>query len=391
MSAGNLKTQGNKGNNFPFQFRNLQLLGEIAASVAGIIPPGGLATEATALSILAAIQNGRDFEQNLVIDTGGVGCPANCPTYVEIRIWNGVGFDPPTYYNAAGAVVVPVGPLEYVNPQFTLEDILQQSVATNALLTTIDADTSNLDVALSTRATEATQLLSLAQLTAINADLDVALSTRASEATLAAMNAKFVNGNDIGDVTINNGAGVAAVNIQDGGNSITVDGTVSISGVVQVNLDATDDQVGIYGYLNGAAGSPLPLNVDANGMVAIQDGGGSITVDAVSLPLPTGAATEATLALVEANTSSTNAEVTNLNTPVTGLAVNMLRSSAASSVTAGKRSMAFYNAGAANATVAGATLKPGESVSFSADGLRDVLAAVNYDGTGTDLLITSVG
>lgn len=36
-------------------------------------------------------------------------------------------------------------------------------------------------------------------------------------------------GVDIGDVTINNAAGAAAVNIQDGGNSITVDGAVSFS------------------------------------------------------------------------------------------------------------------------------------------------------------------
>ena len=45
------------------------------------------------------------------------------------------------------------------------------------------------------------------------------------------------------DVTVDNGAGVAAVNIQDGGNSITVDGTVAISGTVTVsatNLDIRD-------------------------------------------------------------------------------------------------------------------------------------------------------
>jgi hypothetical protein len=34
-------------------------------------------------------------------------------------------------------------------------------------------------------------------------------------------------GVDIGDVTINNASGASAVNIQDGGNSITVDGTVA--------------------------------------------------------------------------------------------------------------------------------------------------------------------
>lgn len=37
------------------------------------------------------------------------------------------------------------------------------------------------------------------------------------------------SGVDIGDVTINNGAGVNAVNIQDGGNAITVDGTVAVT------------------------------------------------------------------------------------------------------------------------------------------------------------------
>ena len=36
-------------------------------------------------------------------------------------------------------------------------------------------------------------------------------------------------GVDIGDVTVNNAAGAAAVNVQDGGNSLTVDGTVTIT------------------------------------------------------------------------------------------------------------------------------------------------------------------
>lgn len=49
----------------------------------------------------------------------------------------------------------------------------------------------------------------------------------ATQTTLAAINTKLVSGTDIGDVTINNGSGVNAVNIQDGGNTITVDGTVN--------------------------------------------------------------------------------------------------------------------------------------------------------------------
>lgn len=52
MSVGNTKTQGNKGNNFPYQLRSLQLLGDIATSLA---PAGGLATEVTLEEVLANV------------------------------------------------------------------------------------------------------------------------------------------------------------------------------------------------------------------------------------------------------------------------------------------------------------------------------------------------
>lgn len=58
-------------------------------------------------------------------------------------------------------------------------------------------------------------------------------------------------GVDIGDVTINNASGGSAVNIQDGGNSITVDGTVAISNELTIG---TDDPIRIY----AATGLPLP-------------------------------------------------------------------------------------------------------------------------------------
>lgn len=45
-------------------------------------------------------------------------------------------------------------------------------------------------------------------------------------------------GVDIGDVTVNNGAGAAAVNIQDGGNSITVDGSVTANAGTNLNTSA---------------------------------------------------------------------------------------------------------------------------------------------------------
>jgi hypothetical protein len=107
-------------------------------------------------------------------------------------------------------------------------------------------------------------------------------------------------GVDIGDVTINNGGGGAAVNIQDGGNSLTVDGTVAVSGSVAVTGPLTDTQL-------RASAVPITVNNGGGGAaVNVQDGGNSLTVDgtfwqatqpvsAASLPLPAGAATETTL------------------------------------------------------------------------------------------------
>ena len=117
MSIGNLKDQGNKGNNFPYQLRSLQLLGAIEDCCS---TSGG-----TLLSILAAIQGGQNFAQALVEDQGGTGCPTNCPVYTEVKIWNGTSFDPPIYYAADGSVVTPVGPLVYINPDYHLAQIVQ--------------------------------------------------------------------------------------------------------------------------------------------------------------------------------------------------------------------------------------------------------------------------
>jgi hypothetical protein len=86
-------------------------------------------------------------------------------------------------------------------------------------------------------------------------------------------------------------------------------------------------------------------------------------------------------------------ENTSLNTPVTGLATNLLRVNAAGvgSVAAGKRRVAFFNAGNNDSNVSGGVLEKGESVTFSADGLRDVLAAIPYDALTSELVITTVG
>ena len=46
------------------------------------------------------------------------------------KCMDGVGFTI-TYYDANGAVIIPVGPLIYVNPQYVLNDILLQVTSIN--------------------------------------------------------------------------------------------------------------------------------------------------------------------------------------------------------------------------------------------------------------------
>lgn len=184
-------------------------------------------------------------------------------------------------------------------------------------------------------------------LASIDSDIDVALSTRASEATLSTINGKLVNGNDIGDVTVNNAAGAAAVNIQDGGNSITVDGTVAATQSGTWNINNISGTVslptGASTAANQATGNASLASIDGklvNGndigdvtvnnaagasAVNIQDGGNSITVDGTvaatqsgtwnlnnisgTVSLPTGASTAANQATGNASLASIDAGI----------------------------------------------------------------------------------
>ena len=137
-----------------------------------------------------------------------------------------------------------------------------------------------------------------------------ALSVDASNSTLGAN-----SGVDIGDVTINNAAGVSAVNIQDGGNSITVDGAVTTSGTVTeansaailTSTQLLDDTVAtlgtttytetttkgnIVGVVRRDADTTL-VNTD-NEVAPLQvNAGGQLKTAVIASALPTGAATSA--------------------------------------------------------------------------------------------------
>jgi len=82
------------------------------------------------------------------------------------------------------------------------------------------------------------------------------------------------SGVDIGDVTVNNAGGASAVNIQDGGNSITVDNTGTFA------VQAAQSGTWILGANSGVDIGDVTVNNAAGAAaVNIQDGGNSITVD----------------------------------------------------------------------------------------------------------------
>jgi hypothetical protein len=94
------------------------------------------------------------------------------------------------------------------------------------------------------------------------------------------------------NVTVDNGAGGAAVNIQDGGNSITVD-NAALS-VVGGGLEATALRVTIASDSTGVVTVDGTMTADAGAGTFTVDGSGvTQPISAVALPLPAGAATAA--------------------------------------------------------------------------------------------------
>lgn len=114
-------------------------------------------------------------------------------------------------------------------------------------------------------------------------------------------------GVDIGDVTVNNAAGASAVNIQDGGNSITVDGTVAVS--------------------NFPAIQPISGTVTANQGTSPWVISGSVTANAGTNLNTSALATETTLVtlLTGKAASSSNSNVSASASNVTLLSSNSSR------------------------------------------------------------------
>ena len=160
------------------------------------------------------------------------------------------------------------------------------------------------------------------------------------------------------------------------------------------NVDGTTyvpapNPVPVYVYLDPSA----VLNLMLAELVTL-NAGGQLSTEATLLATNVIlTAMDAVLDAIKLDTASIDTATTNLNTPVTGLATALLvvTGAGAASVAAGKRRVSFMNTGAANTTVNGTTLKRGLSITYSAEGLRDTLAAIPYNALTSELTITTVG
>lgn len=116
-------------------------------------------------------------------------------------------------------------------------------------------------------------------------------------------------------------------------------------------------------------------------------------VSATSLPLPTGAATELTLAaintLINNQTKGTQTDPTYTRLRTSTLTPAFIRSTTSGTVAAGNTGVTITNVGTANGTVLGTALKPDESVSWVAELVDETVSSIPYDATGTEFVIVT--
>jgi hypothetical protein len=137
---------------------------------------------------------------------------------------------------------------------------------------------------------------------------------------------------------------------------------MSITGVIEVAISEANDSILVYGF-DGADNQPLSVN--ATGQVAIQDGGNSITVDG-------GTGLSRTTGMLRPNNGGDPASG-DLNT-----------------VQATFFSVSVANVGSSDGTVLGKTIKPNESLNFTADAINNYFSSFTYDATGTEFILIYV-
>lgn len=102
---------------------------------------------------------------------------------------------------------------------------------------------------------------------------------------ITALGSPFQAGGSIGNTAfgVNNGAGASAVNIQDGGNTITVDGTVGISGTVPISSSSLPLPTGASSSTLQTTGNTSLNNIDTK-----IPSGLTVTTGRLQVELPSG-------------------------------------------------------------------------------------------------------
>jgi hypothetical protein len=315
-SIGDLKNSGLQGNNWPWQYKVLLGLDKIASLL-------GTSTE---------------YEAQLVTETC-TGPPATSRILLEVRVWNtDTGtWGPTTYYLPGSSTPVTIGAgctVAYVDSSAILAQILNvlqdiengvpealgQTDSNNSMPVVIANDQSAIPVTLDCD-TSATKIcfddgtgpvnVNTTNPLPVNATVTIPNPLPVSQSTSPWVVSGSVG--VTGEVEIINAVGSPI--------PVTVVAPVP---VIQVNLDAVDDQVGVYGYVNGVSTTPVPLNVNALGAVAIQDDGGSITVDgavtvsATALDIRPLDCTTDSIAICDGTPGGSNLVINNPGSPADG-------------------------------------------------------------------------
>ena len=322
MSKGNTKTNGQKGSNMPYQLSDLLISADIKNAVQALvaaIPPGALATEATAISILNAIvASDQDIEILLVRDEAvGNGDPVlkqvtNYQTGVPVITYENVDGTP--YVPAPNPVPVYV----YLDPSAVLNLMLAQLVLLNA----------------------GGQLLTEATFVA---------EDFATESTLGVVNTNLstINTNvQLGNVVLGNL--LTAFNAED----FATETTLAALNALLVTIDGVLDAV----KLDTAA-----MVVDLAALEVLQT------------------ATNALLTAIDLDTSAIAVSTAAIDTKLTGASRTAAVSVAVidGATAAGAQSVSFYFRGTGG-TLDGAAMPSGIVITFTPLKGEDTVGAINY-------------
>jgi hypothetical protein len=261
MSIGNLKSDGNKGNNFPWQLK--MLIGQqCACDALSEIADNTDTVEPLLAQILAAIQQGTDYEAALVVD-------ANDVTWLEIRIWNGVTFDPPVYYLAGSNTSgIPLAPITYINPNTYLAQIVSNTtgLATETTLLNVEADTTA--IAADTAFIAAVDFATETTLASIDSNVSTLVTNTtglATETTLSSVDTKLTAAIRIPNFLRPSGslgtiaAGTFSMSFASVGTGNATVGGMTLKPGETINFDAgaLNNTLGVVAYSTTTAGAEL--------------------------------------------------------------------------------------------------------------------------------------